>query len=101
MGAPVYLSAMKTPLLLFLGPLLALATPVAAQHTELQARAGAGLFRFGGSSAQSASFVNYSDTPGNGYTNSPYGSHWGAGVALGGRAERVGERHGLLAFDLG
>ncbi|MBF9141959.1 hypothetical protein [Hymenobacter properus] len=90
---------MKKQLLLW--PLLALAAPVAAQHTELQARAGVGLFRFGGANAQSSSFVNYSNTPDLGYTNSPYGSHWGAGVALGGRAERVSARQGLLAFDLG
>ncbi|MDO7852942.1 outer membrane beta-barrel protein [Hymenobacter convexus] len=86
---------------LLLWPLLALAAPVAAQHTEIQARAGVGLSRFGGPDAQSTSFINYTDFPGASYTNSPYGSRWGVGVALGGRAERVSARNGLLAFDLG
>jgi len=84
-----------------LWPLLALAAPAAAQHVEIQGRAGVGLSRFGGADAQATSFVNAFDTPDTGYTNSPYGSHWGAGVALGIRAERVGAHHGLLAFDLG
>ncbi|MFD2721426.1 hypothetical protein ACFST9_22115 [Hymenobacter monticola] len=86
---------------LLLLPLLTFAAPVAAQHIELQARAGTGLFRFGGADAQNASFINYSDFPGASYTNSPYGSRWGAGLALGARAVRVGARNGLLAFDLG
>jgi hypothetical protein len=90
---------MKKQLLLW--PLLALASPAAAQHTEMQARAGTGLFRFGGADAQDASFINYTDFPGASYTNSPYGSHWGAGVGLGGRVVRVGARQGLLAVDLG
>ncbi|MDO7846847.1 hypothetical protein Q5H92_10805 [Hymenobacter sp. M29] len=86
---------------LLLGPLLALAAPVAAQQIEIQARAGVGLSRFGGPDARSTSFVNRTDTPDLDYTNSPYGSRWGAGVSLGGRVERVGAGNGLLAFDLG
>lgn len=92
---------MKKHLLLL--PLLALAAPAAAQHTEIAARAGLGLMKFGGRDAASESFVNYSNFSGsdNGYTNSPYGSRLGAGVALGGRVQHVGARNGLLALDLG
>jgi len=82
-------------------PLLALAAPVAAQHTELMGRAGLGLFKFGGKSAQSTSGINYYNSSGEGYTNSPYGSRVGTGFALGGRVQRVGVRNRLLALDLG
>lgn len=80
-------------------PLLALAMPAAAQHTELIGRANAGLMQFGGASAVGTSFVNYSTDYG--YTNSPYGSKPGTGFALGGRVQRVGGKGGLLALDLG
>lgn len=86
-------------LLLLLG---ALARPVAAQTSEVVGRAGLGLMRFGGTDAQSASFVSY--TPNNAdysHTNSPYGSRVGAGGALGLRVQRVGAHQGLLALDLG
>ena len=88
---------------LFFLPLLALAQPVAAQHTELVGRFGLGLFQFSGPDANGTSFINYSDFRGydSGYTNSPYGSRMGTGFALGGRAQRVGRHQGLLAFDLG
>jgi hypothetical protein len=84
-------------------PLLALAFPVAAQHTEIIGRAGLGLMCFGGQNAIGSATVNYSSRNGyeSGYTNSPYGSKLGAGVSLGVRAQRVGQRKGLLAFDLG
>lgn len=82
-------------------PLLALAVPAAAQHVEVIGRAGLGLFKFGGKSAQSTSSVNYYSGTGGGYTNSPYGSRVGTGFALGGRVQRVGGRNGLLALDLG
>lgn len=80
-------------------PLLALAMPAAAQHTELMGRAGLGLMQFGGPDAVNASFVNYTDDFG--YTNSPYGHKLGTGFAVGGRVQRVGARNGLLVFDLG
>lgn len=88
---------------LFLLPLLALAQPVAAQHTELVGRFGLGLFQFAGPDAEATSFINYSNFRGydSGYTNSPFGSRLGTGFALGGRVQRVGRRQGLLAFDLG
>ena len=88
---------------LFLLPLLALAQPAAAQHTELVGRFGLGLFHFSGPDAEATSFINYSNFRGydNGYTNSPFGSRLGTGFALGGRVQRVGRRRGLLAFDLG
>lgn len=84
-------------------PLLALAAPAAAQHTELMGRAGLGLMQFGGKSAAATSHVNYTNVNGfqAGYTNSPYGSRLGAGFALGARAQRVGSRSGLLALDFG
>ena len=82
-------------------PLLALTIPAVAQHTEIIGRAGLGLFRFGGKSAESTSFVNYYSRGENGYTNSPYGSRLGTGVALGGRVQHVGTREGLLTLDLG
>lgn len=89
--------------LLLLVPLLALAAPVAAQNTEIIGRAGLGLMCYGGQDAVGNASVNYSVYNGHesGYTNSPYGSRLGAGVALGIRAQRVGQRKGLLAFDLG
>lgn len=92
---------MKKHFLLWL--LMALAGPVAAQHTELIGRAGLGLLHFGGPDAARTSHVNYYRENGNevGYTNSPYGRQAGLGFALGGRMQRVGRRQGLLAFDLG
>ena len=93
--------------LLLFAPLLALAAPAAAQHTEIIARAGLGLMCFGGQSAIGNGSVNYtsfsglSSGYGSGYTNSPYGSRLGAGFALGARVQRVGQRKGLLAFDAG
>ena len=90
---------MKKCLLLL--PLLALSVPATAQRTEIIGRAGLGLFRFGGKSAESTSFINYYSRGENGYTNSPYGSRLGTGVALGGRVQHVGTRQGLLALDLG
>lgn len=84
-------------------PLLALAAPVAAQHTELVGRAGLGLMQFGGKDALNTSQVNYTNFNGyeGGYTNSPYGSRLGVGFGVGGRLQRVGRRQGLLALDLG
>ncbi|WP_210520436.1 hypothetical protein [Hymenobacter terricola] len=92
---------MKKHLLLL--PLLALAAPVAAQHTELSGRAGLGLMQFGGKDAAYTSQINYSNYNGtvSGYTNSPYGSRLGVGFDVGGRVQRVGQRHTLLALDLG
>ncbi|UOQ99053.1 hypothetical protein MUN81_06060 [Hymenobacter sp. 5317J-9] len=84
-------------------PLLALPLSAAAQHTEISGRAGLGLFRFGGPSAEGTSFVNFANNFGqpNGYTNNPYSSRLGAGLALGARVQHVGQRQGLVAFDLG
>ena len=84
-------------------PLLTLAIPAAAQRTEIIGRAGLGLFKFGGTSAEGTSFINYSNNFGepNGYTNNPYSSRFGTGGALGARAQHVGQKNGLLAFDLG
>ena len=90
----------KTGLLLLL--LGALARPVAAQTSEVVGRAGLGLLRFGGADVQSTSFVSYTpDDAGFNYTNSPYGSRLGIGMALGLRVQRVGAHQGLLALDLG
>ena len=89
---------------LLLAPLLALAAPAAAQHTELIGRAGLGLLRFGGSSAARASAVNfYQDYFGrpNGFTYGQYAGQPGAGFSLGGRVQRVGRRSGLLALEAG
>lgn len=92
---------MKNTLLLPL-LILGLTLPVAAQTCEIAGRAGLGLMRFGGPDAQSASLVHYSpNDAGLSYTNSPYGSRPGAGVALGLRVQRVGAHRGLLALDLG
>lgn len=87
-----------------LGPLLALALPAAAQHTELIGRAGLGLFRFGGRAAARVAGVSYYDDyfdgpGGSGY--SPYGRRLGAGFTLGGRGQRVGRRNGLAALEVG
>ena len=89
--------------LLFLLPLLGLAAPAAAQRTEIIGRAGLGLLGFGGSSAEGTSFVNYSNNFGepNGYTNNAYSSRFGTGATLGVRAQHVGQKNGLAAFDLG
>ena len=89
--------------LLLLLPLLGMSTAVAAQHTEIIGRAGVGLLAFGGAGAEASSFINYSTFFGepNGYTNNPYGSRFGAGATLSMRAQRVGHKSGLLAFDLG
>lgn len=88
---------------LYLLPLLALARPVLAQHTELIGRAGGNLAWFGGRDAAAATLINYSSYQGRtyGYTNNPYGSHVGAGFGLGGRVLRVTRPGVLLAFDLG
>lgn len=92
---------MKKCLLLL--SLLHLAVAAVAQHTEIIGRAGVGLLRFGGASAEGTSFINYSDNFGapSGYTNNPYSSRFGVGGTVGGRAQHVGRRNGLLAFDLG
>ncbi|MDB5235018.1 MAG: hypothetical protein JWR44_2011 [Hymenobacter sp.] len=81
-------------------PLLALAGPVTAQHSELIGRAGVGLMQFGGANAVGTSQVNYGGY-GGGYTNTPYGSRLGTGFAIGFRVQHVGQRQGVLAFDLG
>jgi hypothetical protein len=90
---------MKKCLLLL--PLLALAVPAAAQHTDIIGRAGAGLLRFGGENAQRVSSVYYFDGEKNGFTSTSYGGRQGAGIALGGRVQRVAAQQGLLALDLG
>jgi len=89
--------------LLYLLPLLALASPALAQHTELIGRAGGNLAWFGGHDAAATSFINYSTYRGTtgGYTNSPYGSRAGVGFGLGGRVLRVTRPGVLLTFDLG
>ncbi|WP_223651748.1 hypothetical protein [Hymenobacter psoromatis] len=89
--------------LLYLLPLLALARPALAQHTELIGRAGGNLAWFGGRDAAATSFINYNTFLGttSGYTNSPYGSRAGVGFGLGGRVLRVTRPGVLLAFDLG
>ncbi len=83
--------------------MLAGAAPVAAQHIELIGRAGASFAQYRGSGTEATSFINYSNYAGSerGYTNNPYGRGLGTGFALGGRVQRVGQRQGLLAFDLG
>ncbi|GAA4026031.1 hypothetical protein GCM10022409_07550 [Hymenobacter glaciei] len=82
--------------------LVGLVLPAAAQTCEITGRAGLGLMRFGGPDAQPSSLVLYiPNESGISYTNSPYGSRLGTGVALGLRVQRVGEHRGLLALDLG
>ncbi|AWM33380.1 hypothetical protein [Hymenobacter nivis] len=83
---------MKTRLLLV--PLLALAAPAAAQHTELIGQVGASFSQYRGSGTEATSFGNYRSYAGSerGYTNNPYGSRLGTGFALGGRVQRVGRR---------
>ncbi|MCI1186618.1 hypothetical protein MON38_04250 [Hymenobacter sp. DH14] len=84
-------------------PLLALAVPAAAQRTEIIGRVGLGLFKFSGTGTEHTSFINYSNDFGepNGYTNNPYSNRFGTGVSFGARAQHVGQKNGLLAFDLG
>ena len=92
---------MKTAFLLPL-LLLGLTLPATAQTCEIAGRTGLGLMRFGGPDARSTSSVAYLPNMADfSYTNSPYGSYLGAGVALGLRAQRVGAHQGLLALDLG
>jgi hypothetical protein len=89
---------MKRVLLL---PVLALALPAAAQHTELVGRAGLGLLAFGGADAVSATSLYEWGLPGFGLANRPYGSRLGTGFSVGARLQRVGASEGLLALDLG
>lgn len=79
---------MKTCALLL--PLLALAAPVAAQHTELIGLAGAGLLRFAGKSAIGTASVSYANdgSQEDGYVFGPYGSRFGLGFAVGSRPAR-------------
>lgn len=85
--------------------LLAAAYSARAQRWEVSERAGGNLAWYGGPSASPTSFVNRSTQGGvyrgDAYTNSPYGSRAGLGLGLGLRAAHVGQRGGLLAFDLG
>ena len=88
---------------LYLLPLLALARPALAQHTELIGRAGGNLAWFGGRDAVDGSLILYRSYNGQAvsYTNSPFGSRAGLGFGLGGRVLRVTRPGVLLAFDLG
>lgn len=71
------------------------------QKTELRIALNSGLFSFSGESAQSNTFINYSDQNNSGYTNNPFGSKNGLSYGLSGNVRRVTKRNFIIGFDLG
>jgi hypothetical protein len=72
-----------------------------AQKTEIKVVVNSGLFSFTGPSAESSTFINYSDRSSLGHTNNPYGSGNGLSIGLSGRIQRVSKKHFLTGIDLG
>lgn len=71
------------------------------QKTEIGVSLNSGLFSFTGKSAESISFINYSDRTKSGYTNNPYGTKNGLCIGLSGIIKRVSKKKFILGFDLG
>jgi hypothetical protein len=74
---------------------------VFAQKTELKIALNSGLFSFSGASAESHTFINYSDLDNRGYTNNPYGSENGLTYGLSANIQRVTKHHFIVGFDFG
>ncbi len=82
-------------------PLCALPLLTQAQQTEYSVHLNSGVAAFRGASAEPTSFVNLSDTsPGNTYTNNPYGSRWGWSYGAAVQGQHVGKRGLLLGAQL-
>lgn len=71
------------------------------QKTEFRISLNSGLFSFTGKSAESVTFINYSNNFGRGYTNNPYGSRGGLGIGLSGNLKKLSTNHSIIGLDLG
>lgn len=71
------------------------------QKTEFRASLNSGLFSFSCKSAETISFINYSDKTQTGYTNNPYGSKSELCIGLSGNIKRVSKKNFILGIDLG
>jgi hypothetical protein len=76
-------------------------TNIFGQKTEFRISLNSGLFKFAGQSAVKNSFINYSNSTNNGYTNNPYGSNVGLCYGLSGNLKRVTKYSLILGFDVG
>ncbi len=86
---------------LFTYILFLLFTNVFAQKTEVSALLNSGLFSFSGPSAETVSFINYSDHTNSGYTNNPYGSKNGLCYGLSAKVQHISKSHFIAGFNLG
>lgn len=71
------------------------------QKTQFGVSINSGLFSFVGQSAESTSFINFSDQTNSGYTNNPYGSKSGFCYGLSGNIKRISKRNVIFGLDLG
>jgi hypothetical protein len=76
-------------------------TNIFGQKTEFSVSLNSGLFKFTGQSAVRNSFINYSNSTNNGYTNNPYGSNVGLCYGLSANLKRVTKYNLILGFDVG
>ena len=71
------------------------------QKSEFRVSLNSGLFSFAGKSAESVTFINYSERFGRGYTNNPYGSRGGLSIGLSGNFKRISTNNSIIGLDLG
>lgn len=72
-----------------------------AQKTEIGISLNSGLFSFTGQSAETVSFINYSDQTKSGYTNNPYGAKNGLCYGFSGSVKRISKKNIIAGLDLG
>lgn len=90
---------MNKKLLILIG--LLLGVEAFAQQSEWSTALHLGLFSFGGVSAQSTSFINYSLSGASGYTNNPYGAQSALSYGASLRYQRITTKRGIFGLELG
>jgi hypothetical protein len=76
-------------------------TALSGQKTEYRLGFSSGLFSFSGKSAQTTSFINYSEPSNTGYTNNPYGSQQGLCYGLLANMKRVSKKKFVFGIEAG
>src|SRR6187401_2611865 len=74
-------------------------TALSGQKTEYRLGFSSGLFSFSGKSAQTSSFINYSQPSNTAYTNNPYGSQQGFCYGLLANMKRVSKKNFVFGIE--
>ena len=76
-------------------------TSLSAQKLEVTAGVYSGLFKYGGKSTESSSYINGSTNSSaiKSYTNNPYGNKFGLGYGIGAQAQLVGKGGFLVGLQ--